>query len=137
MTNAAPADDQTPSTLNPYEAMGGEAGVRRLVDRFYHIMDTDPAAAAIRAMHGADLNPMRQKLFEFMSGWLGGPRLYNSCIMSAHRPYTIGTAERDQWLMCMRQAMAEAEVSPAVQTLLEKPLSSMADFMRSRPATAH
>jgi hemoglobin len=130
--NKVSPDDQTKANAPPYDLIGGEAGVRALVDRFYDIMDTDPAASAIRGLHGADLGPMRQKLFEFMSGWLGGPRLYSSCIMSAHRPYTIGTAERDQWLACMRRALEETGATPAVQKMLERPLFVMADAMRSR-----
>ncbi|TAL00701.1 MAG: globin [Rhodospirillaceae bacterium] len=121
-----------PPQKNPYDMIGGEAGVRRLVDRFYDIMDSEPEATAIRAMHAADLSPMRQRLFEFMSGWLGGPRLYNRCVMSAHQPFAIGTAERDQWLKCMQRALTDIDADPAVRKLLEQPLFSMADAVRNR-----
>lgn len=128
----APQDSSTTApTPTPYDLIGGEAGVRRLVDCFYDIMDTDPGAATIRAMHGADLGPIRQTLFEFMSGWLGGPRLYTRCVRSAHTPFSIGTAERDEWLMCMKRALANADVSAPVRKMLEQPFFAMADFMRS------
>ncbi len=116
----------------PYDLIGGEGGVRRLVNRFYDIMDNEPAATGIRAMHAADLSPMRQALFEFMSGWLGGPRLYGKCVMSAHQPFSIGVDERDQWLMCMQRALSDNKVSLPVREVLERRLYAMADFVRNR-----
>jgi hemoglobin len=120
----------------PYELIGGGATVRRLADRFYEIMDTDPGAARIRAMHGQDLAPIRQLLFEFLSGWLGGPPLYfkrpeHRCIMSAHRPYAIGDVERDEWMMCMRQAMDECGLPAEMRALLDQAFSRMANLFRS------
>ena len=120
-----------------YELVGGEAVVRRLADRFYEIMDSDPAAARIRAMHGADLMPIRQLLFEFLSGWLGGPALYferpeHRCIMSAHRPFAIGEAERGEWMMCMRKAMFDCELPEEVQELLDQGFSRMASAFSNR-----
>jgi hemoglobin len=130
--NKVSPDDQTKRDATPYDLLGGEAGVRKLVDRFYDIMAADSGAATIRAMHAADLSPMRQKLFEFLSGWLGGPRLYSSCVMSAHRPYAIGSAERDQWLMCMRRALEDTGVNADVKKMLERPLFAIADALCNR-----
>ena len=126
----APAPQQT-----PYELIGGEAGVRQLTDRFYDIMDTSPGARRIRAMHGNDLSPIRQLLFEFLSGWLGGPSLYFSrpehrCIMSAHRPFAIGKAERDEWMLCMRTALAESTLPPEIRALVDQGFLRMADSFR-------
>jgi hemoglobin len=123
--------------LTPYQQIGGEDAVRRLADRFYEIMDGDPAAAGIRAMHASDLGPIRGLLFEFLSGWLGGPPLYfdrpqHRCIMSAHRPYAIGEAERDQWMMCMRRAMQECGLSDQMRALLDSAFSRMANQFRNR-----
>ncbi|MFM1815161.1 MAG: putative hemoglobin protein trHb [Pseudomonadota bacterium] len=121
----------------PYELVGGEEAVRRLVDRFYDLMDSDPRAAGIRAMHAADLSPMRERLFEFLSGWLGGPPLYfqrpgRNCIMSAHRPFAIGESERDQWMMCMRQAMDDCGVPVEVRKMIDVPLERMANAFRNK-----
>ena len=55
----------------PFERLGGEAAIRRIVERFYDVMETDPAAARIRAMHAADLSVMRSKLADWMIGALG------------------------------------------------------------------
>ena len=122
--------------VTPYELIGGEATVRRLADRFYDILDTDPRAARIRAMHGRDLAPIRQLLFEFLSGWLGGPQLYfkrpeHRCIMSAHRPYAIGAVERDEWMICMRRAMDECGLPADMRALLDEAFLRMADLFRN------
>ncbi len=122
---------------SPYELLGGEAMVRKIVDRFYDIMDTAPEVTAIRAMHAEDLAPMRERLFEFLSGWLGGPPLYfrrpdQKCIVSAHRPFAIGAAERDQWLLCMGRALDDCGVSQELRTLLDPALFRMADLLRNR-----
>lgn len=136
MTNVESTGAAAQSQVTPYELMGGEAAVRRLADRFYDIMDTDPAASRIRAMHGEDLTQIRQLLFEFLSGWLGGPPLYfqraeHRCIMSAHRPYAIGEAERDQWMTCMRRAMDECAVPPQLRAVMDQALLRMANAFRS------
>ncbi|MGB8366024.1 MAG: group II truncated hemoglobin [Rhizomicrobium sp.] len=116
----------------PYELIGGDAGLRKLIDRFYDIMDSDPSLAELRALHGADLAPMRQRLFEFMSGWLGGPRLYDSCVISAHRRFAIGERERDQWLVCMKRAMADMNLPKSTLDLFAVPFARMADAMKNK-----
>lgn len=125
------------SAITPYTMVGGEAGLRRIVDRFYHVMDTDPEARDIRAMHPADLGPVSEKLFEFLSGWLGGPPLYHQrtdrrCIVSAHSAFAIGPAERDQWLYCMRVALKDAGLPIEARDYLDEPLVRLADFFRNR-----
>ncbi|HLG80096.1 MAG TPA: group II truncated hemoglobin [Bradyrhizobium sp.] len=137
MTEAAAAGDDRQVKVTPYELIGGEATVRRLADRFYAIMDSDPGAARIRAMHGKDLAPIRELLFEFLSGWLGGPPLYfqrseHRCIMSAHRPFAIGEAERDEWMMCMRRAMDECAVTGEMRAVLDRAFLRMSDLFRNR-----
>ena len=121
----------------PFALIGGDPMVRRIVERFYDIMDTAPEAAGIRAMHAADLSPMRERLFEFLSGWLGGPPFYfqrpgHNCIMSAHRPFDIGESERDQWMMCMRRALEESDVPEDMRTLLDGAFLRMAEAFRNR-----
>jgi len=123
--------------LSPYQTIGGDAAVRRIVNRFYDIMDSAPEAARIRAMHAADLSPMRERLHEFLSGWLGGPPLYfqrpdHKCIVSAHRPFAIGEAERDEWMMCMRRALEDCDVPQDLRKLLDRPFLRMAEAFRNR-----
>lgn len=95
-----------------FEAAGGEAGIRSLVEAFYDRMGLDPRFARIYAMHPADISTSRDKLARFFCGWLGGPRLYQEKygqigIPSAHAHLPIKEAERDQWLLCMEEAIAD------------------------------
>jgi hemoglobin len=124
-------------TATPYERMGGETGVRALVERFYDLMDSLPEAADIRAMHGKSLASSRDKLFIFLSGWLGGPDTYQSGygqprLRSRHLPFVIGLKERDQWLLCMSRALAEQVPDPGLREELGQTLFQVADFMRNR-----
>jgi hemoglobin len=121
----------------PYDLIGGEPAVRRLVERFYYLMDTRPEAAELRAMHARDLGPMTEKLGDFMMGWLGGPRIYfersdAGCITEAHVPYAIDAAARDQWLACMYQALDDTGVPCEVQALVRQPLARVAEFLKNR-----
>jgi hemoglobin len=83
----------------PCELLGGEEGIRRLAKVFYEVMDELPQLQTIRHMHAANLESIQQKLFEYLSGWLGGPHLYQQkygtvCLTKPHTPYAIGPAER-------------------------------------------
>ena len=98
-----------------YDRLGGEPVLRALVNRFYRNMDELPECDGVRRMHAPDLHGAEDKLFKFLSGWLGGPNLYwqefgHPRLRMRHLPFSIGTAERDQWLTCMRMAL-DSEIS--------------------------
>lgn len=121
----------------PFADLGGELGVRALVDRFYDLMDLEPGYAALRAAHGSSLHDARDKLFWFLCGWLGGPQHYQDRfghprLRMRHLPFSIGVLERDQWLACMDQAMAETGVSPGLRERLQQSFFQTADWMRNR-----
>ena len=131
------AERPEPGTT-PFELLGGEAGVQALVDRFYDLMDLEPAYAVLRGVHGSDLHPARQKLFWFLCGWLGGPSHYierfgHPRLRARHLPFSIGQIERDQWLACMYQAMQECGVEPALRERLKDSFFQTADWMRNAP----
>ena len=95
---------------NSYRAAGGLAGITQLVDDFYQNMDEFSEATKIRDMHTKDLTISRKKLTYFLSGWLGGPKLYAEHygginIPQAHKHLTVGVDERDAWLNCMQKAV--------------------------------
>ena len=120
-----------------FDALGGEAGVRALVDRFYDLMELEPAYAGLRSLHPATLDGSRDKLHWFLCGWLGGPQHYverfgHPRLRARHLPYAIGSAERDQWLACMNQAMAETVDDAELRAELEPAFFRIADAMRSR-----
>lgn len=118
----------------PYDALGGAKAVRTLVDRFYTLMDEWPETDALRQLHPQDLSGARQSLFDFLSGWLGGPALYTEKnghprLRMRHMPYAIGLAERDQWMMCMRQALTEQVSDSVLRTALMQAFAQMASHM--------
>jgi hemoglobin len=123
---------------SPYELLGGEATLRELVERFYDLMDLEPEYAEIRKLHPTDLANSRQKLFMFLSGWLGGPGLYaerygHPMLRARHLPFAIGTAERDAWMACMMRAMEDVGVEERLRAALAEALFGTADWMRNRP----
>jgi hemoglobin len=121
-----------------YERLGGEAVLRRLVSRFYELMDTLPEAYGIRKLHQPDLASAEEKLFQFLSGWLGGPPLYEQKyghprLRARHLPFAIASEEARQWMLCMRQAMAENIADEELRARLDKALDDLALHMRNRP----
>lgn len=130
-SNAAPAD-------TPYARLGGDAGVRRLVDRFYDLMEVVPEYHGIRKLHPPGLAGSREKLYLFLSGWLGGPQLYvekhgHPMLRARHLPYAIGIPERDAWLACMLQAMEDVGLEEGLRKALLQAFFGTADWMRNQP----
>lgn len=120
-----------------YEKMGGEQGIRALVDRFYDLMDTLPEAARIRAMHPAELASSREKLALFLMMWSGGPRTYwelrgHPRLRARHLPFPIDAADRDAWLLCMDRALEESSIEEPVRRGLSDSFSRIAEHMRNR-----
>jgi hemoglobin len=124
--------------VTPYQRIGGEPTVRAIVKRFYELMDTLPEAYGVRKMHPKDLAGSEEKLYLYLTGWLGGPQLYvekfgHPRLRQRHLPFAIGGTERDQWLMCMRQTLAEKIDDAPLRAALDKALTDLADFMRNQP----
>ncbi len=120
-----------------YELIGGEQTIRALVDRFYDLMDAKPEAAGIRALHPESLEGSRNKLYWFLVGWMGGPQMYverfgHPRLRGRHLPFPIGESERDQWLMCMSQALEEVVTDAALRQQLSRNFMQLADFMRNK-----
>jgi len=128
------ASEPTPATA--FEWVGGEARVRALVERFYDLMELEPAFTELRAAHGPSLDSARDKLFWFLCGWLGGPDHYierfgHPRLRARHLPFKIGIAERDQWVACMGMAMQDVALDPALQQRLLESFMGTADWMRN------
>ena len=123
---------------NPhYQRIGGEPTIRALVERFYELMDTLPETEGIRRMHAKDLRVSKEKLFLFLSGWLGGPQLYTEKyghprLRQRHMPFAIDASARDQWMRCMVQAMADVGIEEGLRRELEAAFRKTADFMRNQ-----
>lgn len=120
-----------------YQRVGGETVVRALVDRFYDLMDTEAHFKTLRALHPRLLHSSREKLFLYLTGWLGGPQTYverygHPRLRARHMPFSIGDDERDQWMRCMTQALDEHVPDVELRAFLVANLQSLADHMRNR-----
>lgn len=122
----------------PYERLGGEAAIRRFTRRFYDLMDSEPEAAACRAIHPADLAGSEQKLFEYLTGWLGGPPIFVErrgppMLRARHLHAPIAGPEIDGWLVCFRRAWAETFDDPELSAAILPQVEKLARHMRNRP----
>ncbi len=129
--------EQATVASTPYEQIGGEAGVRRLVDRFYELMDTLPQAKACRDVHPADLSGSAAKLFDYLSFWLGGPPLYTEkyghpMLRARHLPFSIGKEERDGWLLCFAHAWAEVAATAPIRDVIMRKVVELAYMMENK-----
>ncbi len=121
-----------------FALIGGSDKLREMIDRFYDLMDLEPEFAGIRALHPPTLDGSRDKLYWFLSGWMGGPSLYierfgHPRLRARHLPYAIASSERDQWLRCMAWAMQDVAVDEGLQQRLMQSFYDTADWMRNQP----
>lgn len=119
-----------------FQACSGEEGLRKLVECFYAAMNTLPVAKRIRDLHPPDLAVSIDKLARFLCGWTGGPKRYSEKygpiqIPVAHQHLPVAAPERDAWLACMRQALAQQPYPPELQEYLLEQLFVPADRIRA------
>ena len=119
-----------------YEQMGGEQAIKNLVHAFYLHMDTLPEAREIRQMHPDSLKGSEEKLFEFLSGWTGGPQLFiekhgHPRLRARHLPFKIDESARDQWLLCFFKALDDCKIEGSIKKILVSSIGRLADHMRN------
>lgn len=127
------ADD----TITLYHAIGGDVTVRALVKRFYVLMDTLPQAARCRAIHPPSLEGSEVKLYDYLTGYLGGPPVYvekygHPRLRSRHFGASIGPQERDEWILCFRRAMEETINNPKLRDIIWPPVERLAFHMQNK-----
>jgi hemoglobin len=121
----------------PYQLIGGESTLARLCNRFYELMDSVPQFATMRALHPVELQSSQDKLYMFLSGWLGGPDLNvenigHPMLRRRHLPFAIGESERDQWVACMVLAMESVGIEEPLREQLMLSFFNTADFLRNQ-----
>lgn len=121
----------------PFQLLGGEEGIRALAAAFYQSMDELAETKDIRGMHAENMDTIKEKLYEYLTGWMGGPPLYSDrtgsvCLTDPHKPYAIGPNERDQWLLCMDAALEKVDASEDVKEMLKDPMYRIADAVRNQ-----
>lgn len=122
--------------LTHYQRIGKSEQLEALVGRFYELMNDLPEAYGIRRLHAEDLQGAHDKLFKFLSGWMGGPQLYveeygHPLLRRRHLPFVIGDAERDQWMLCMTQALNDVVDDALLRQELLDAFTKVADHMRN------
>ena len=128
---------QAENILSHYDRIEGAEKIRTLVHRFYQIMDELPETYGIRKMHAENLQHSEDKLFKFLSGWMGGPQLYiqeygHPMLRRRHLPFTIGVSERNQWMLCMNKALKEVVGNELLRNDLSTAFAGVADHMRNQ-----
>lgn len=126
--------NQTNEPASEYQQLGGEQGVRAMAERFYDIMESDPRARDLLALHPQPLDTIRQKFFEFLSGWFGGPQLFTEKyghprLRARHLPFRIDIKMRDQWLLCMYQVLDEQIQDPLLHMQVKQQFTRLAHHM--------
>jgi hemoglobin len=124
-------------TITLYEAIGGDATVKLLCQRFYQLMDTLPEAARCRAIHPADLSKSEEKLYDYLTGYLGGPPIYiekygHPMLRRRHMMAEIGSQERDEWLLCFQKAMDETIGHEKLREIIWAPIEKLGFHMQNK-----
>lgn len=124
-------------TIPLYELMGEEAGIRKLITRFYDLMETAPEAKDTLAVHPKNLKQSREKFALFLIGWSGGPQTYietrgHPALKRRHQPFAIGPKERDGWFWCMNKALEESGYDAEVVAYLKNHFKEATEFLRNR-----
>ena len=127
----------TPPSPTPYEQLGGDAGVRKLVDRFYDLIDSSPEAATIRTLHARSLKAAREKLYLYLTTWTGGPPVYTDRyghprLRMRHSPFAIDQRAHDRWVSLMEAALDEAQLPQEAIAPLRRFFHDAATFMINR-----
>ena len=129
-------------TITLYEAIGGDVTVKALTKRFYELMDTLPEAKACRDIHPPDLSTSEAKLYDYLTGYLGGPPVYvekhgHPMLRRRHFVAEIGAVERDGWMLCFRQAMEETIANPKLREIIWPPIERLAYHMQNKEEQSH
>ncbi|STZ76919.1 group II truncated hemoglobin [Bergeriella denitrificans] len=120
-----------------YDLLGAEQGVGDIVTRFYDLMDLEPKYAELRQTHGETLDYARDRLYKFLSGWLGGPPLYEEAhghprLRQRHMPFQVDMQTRNQWIACFAQALSELAVEKNYAEAMLIRLFALGDWMRNQ-----
>ena len=130
----------TPLTISLYEEIGGDDGIQHLVDTFYNIIETDDKAKKLHILHlrGGGITNAKKEQHLFMSGFLGGPKLYlekhgHANLKTMHEHVVVDEEAKDIWLNCMEKAMDEVALSEAIQEKLMRIFTPVAERLVNQP----
>lgn len=123
-----------------YDLIGREAGVLNLVKVFYDIVEAEPFAHKLLLLHlrGNGLAHSRVEQFNFLSGFLGGPKLYvekhgHSNVRTMHEHVEINAESKDIWLECMDKAIDQIGLEAATKNKLMRNFTAAAERLVNNP----
>lgn len=119
-----------------YEQIGGEAGVRRLVETFYDLVESHPAGRPVLLLQlrGHGIAHARIDQFNFLSGFFGGPRLFterygHSDVRKIHAHVVIDQEASDAWLTCMDMAIDQIGLAAGLKRQLMENFTRVAEAL--------
>ncbi|MFN3622489.1 MAG: group II truncated hemoglobin [Hyphomicrobium sp.] len=129
--------DQRQASL--YDLVGGEDGLRNLVETFYDIVEFEPEGRALHVLHlrGHGVAHSRIEQLNFLSGFLGGPKLYvqkygHSDVRQMHEHVEINAEAKDAWLNCMSIAIDRVGLPADIKARLMAPFTRVATILVNR-----
>ena len=129
--------ERDPEQSNAYDLIGGDKVIKAIAHEFYQQMQQRPETQSLLSIHKAPIAQSEQKLYEFLSGWLGGPQLYSKkyghpALRATHMPFVIDQSMRDQWLISMQAAVDKCIKKPEHRQAIIQAISTLADNMRNQ-----
>lgn len=123
--------DDAPAQATPYEMIGGEETVAKLVNAFYDRVAKHPKLAPI---FPDDFSEVRKKQFAFLTQFFGGPPLFaeqygSPMLRRRHLPHPVTPSRAKAWLDCMEEALDEAGIQGDIRAFLWERLSITAHHM--------
>lgn len=138
MTNIQPSNSDA-ANHSLYDLVGGEVGVLKLVKVFYDIVETEPFAHKLLLLHlrGNGLAHSRVEQFNFLSGFLGGPKIYvekhgHSNVRTMHEHVEINIESKDIWLECMSIAIDKVGLEFSTKSKLMRNFTAAAERLVNR-----
>lgn len=129
-------DNRSSNSL--YDRLGGETGVRHLVEIFYDIVEHEPEGRDLMLLHlrGHGVAHSRIEQFNFLSGFFGGPKLYaekhgHSNVRKMHEHVVINAGARDSWLNCMVLALDRVGTSAETKTAVMTHFRTVASMLKN------
>lgn len=110
----------------------GEDGIARVVAAFYRQVPGDDLLGPMYPPH--DLAGAEARLRGFLTFRFGGSDRYvqergHPRLRMRHAPFAVSQQARDRWVQLMDRAITEAELPPAVATIMHKFLQGIATFL--------
>lgn len=121
-----------------YKAIGGSEIINKWVDDFYYLMRTDIRFVRCLATHQeSEFKEAALKLKYFLTGWLGGPPLYMTTyghprLRMRHMPFSIGSVEAEEWLLCMDEALKLNRVNDDLRARLFIAFKNVTEVIKNR-----